>query len=579
MSDEENFKKEVYELMGGYNSKVSTYMGGPTEFRRLVNFNFVSPGALTSRPGSTLYSGATVSGRITGGIEFERLSGSSYVVVSANTNAYTVSGSGYVAIRSGLSDSSLFSFQTVVDRLFGANGNDFFKFDGSGTANYSLPDPTGLTAFPSVGGTLAGGTYAVAYGYLNDRGYYGPVSNLVYVSVPGGSTAAITYSGMSNVIGYGVSAISLYRSLPGGAAVFGSTTVGFTTSYIDLGAALGTRNEPPYLWFTMVPRSLSLYNNQMFMSGFSTMLSTVYWSDVGEPEGVDPTFFTEFRTNDGDRVTGHVPYQGSLVVFKERSFHRLSGDNPDNFTQVELSDQYGCLSHRASVVYENILLFLDSKGIVRHDGANTSVMSNKVEPLFSGMNLSVARDNAWAIHYRKYNEVWFGIPANGASYLNTIIVYDYLSNAFTTYEGVNASTVFMAKGSTTEKTVFYGGYTGQVCCFGASLYTDEGRGFTALFDTIYHVEGARTGTRLWRRFYVDVDQNGSQAGGTIACNFVSNYGTSAPLTRYVSTDSFQTRVDFGIPAKSIQACVSYYSASGPIKINGYAFESRYLRSV
>jgi hypothetical protein len=384
---------------------------------------------------------------------------------------------------------------------------------------------------------------------------------------------------MSVPLGYGISGVALYRSLVAGAAVFGVTNVGFTTSFTEIGSPLGTRVEPPYLWFTAAPRYLSLYNNQMFMSGFSNMLSTVYWSDIGEPEGVQPEFFTEFRTNDGDRVTGHIPYQGSLVVFKERSFHRLTGDNPDNFTQVEISDQYGCLSHRAAVVYEDILLFLDSKGMVRHDGANTQVMSNKIEPLFTGMNLAVARDNAWAIHFRKYNEVWFGIPAFGASFLNTIISYDYLANAFTTYEGVNASTVFLAKGSTPERTVFYGGYTGQIGAFGASLFTDEGRGFTCLFDTIFHSEGPKTGTRLWRRFYADVDQAGSQTGGTLTCTFVSNYGTSTPLTRFIPMNSFQTRVDFGIPGKSIQACVGYFSASGPIKINGYAFESRYLRSV
>ena len=46
------------------------------------------------------------------------------------------------------------------------------------------------------------------------------------------------------------------------------------------------------------------------MAGFSAQPSRVYWSNIGEPEGVDPSFFAEFRTNDGDRLTGLKVYNG-----------------------------------------------------------------------------------------------------------------------------------------------------------------------------------------------------------------------------------------------------------------------------
>lgn len=576
--DEDKLKQESYQLMGGMNSKVSTYVNSTAEFRRIVNMNFVNPGALTQRPGTSLYVGATVSGKITGGYEFERLNGASYIVATANTNAYTVTGAGFNAFRTGLTNNALFDFQPMVDRLFAANGYEFFKFDGTNSSRYSLPAPTGASAGPIAGGSIGDGTYSVGYGYLNDRGYYGPISNVTTVTLGAGNNS-INYNGMTLPSDYGISAIVLYRSIAGGIATFGSTTIGFTTSFTDTGSSLGVRAAPTNLWFTMAPMYLELYNNQLFMGGFTGAQSTVYWSQIGEPEGVDPTFFAEFRTNDGDRVSGMRSYQGSLVVFKERSFHRITGDNPSNFSLIEISDQYGCISNRASIVYEDIMLFLDPKGICYFDGANTKILSNRVEPVFNSMNVSAARNQAFAIHYRKYNEVWFGIPTGDSTINNTIVVYDYLADAFTTYEGVNISTSFYAKGSTNDKTVFYGGYTGSIGYFGSSFLSDGGAGITCLLESGYHVRDAKTGTALWRRFYADVIQSSLLINATISITFNTNYGTSTAITRYITPTAFQTRVDFGIPAKSIQFVMGYQSATFPLQLNGYAFEARNLRNV
>jgi hypothetical protein len=118
----------------------------------------------------------------------------------------------------------------------------------------------------------------------------------------------------------------------------------------------------------MAPKYMEIYNNQLFMAGFSGFLSTAYWSEIGEPEGVDPTFNAEFRTNDGDQIRGLKTYEGSLIVAKERSFHRIVGDNPSNFLLQEISDQYGCVSNRTMITFENNLLFLDPKGVVQYTG-------------------------------------------------------------------------------------------------------------------------------------------------------------------------------------------------------------------
>lgn len=571
-------KVESYKLLGGVNTKASAYINGPEEFRDIVNMNFATPGALTKRPGSALYIGATVVGRITGGVEFERLSGASYVVVTANTNAYTLGASSYNAFKTGLTNGAVFDFVTFVDRMFACNGAEFFKFDGTNPSNVGLPNGySGFGVTGVVGGGLSG-TFVASYGYQNDRGYYGPPSTGLTISLNGITFGTIGYYGLTAPSGFGISAIALYRSVVSGVDQYG-TTIGnaATTTLNDIGFTLTTRAANTAFYFTLAPRYMEIYNNQLFMAGFSTLPSTAYWTDIGEPESVQPNFSAEFRTNDGDRITGLKSYNGSLVVSKSRSFHRVTGDNPSNFSLQELSDQYGCISNRSMVVWENKLWFLDTKGIVEFDGASIQVVSNKVEDWFTSMNIDAAKDNAVAIHYRQANEIWFAIPVDGSSINNRVVVYDYLSNAWTRYDGISASALFIARGTQPAKVPFYGGYTGSLYYFGSSLLGDNGAAITCMVKSVFAAPTGQTVERQYRRFYLNLDPvlGVTQA---ITANFYSNYGSSIVATRTMYQAPFQSRVDFGISAKSIQAQVIHASASLSLKINGFAFESRYQRA-
>lgn len=577
MAYEKN-KVEDYTLLGGINIKASEFNNAPTEFRDLTNFNFLYPGALTKRPGTSLYNGATVLGRITGGFEFERLNGASYIIATANTNAYTV-GSGFVAFRSGLQNGALFDFLTFVDRLFCANGANFFKFDGNNSSNFSLPPgASGFGLTGAVGGGLSG-IYIGSYGYVNDRGYQGPVGPGVTITLNGVTFGSIRYYGLTTPNGFGITSLQFFRTGPDQLDLFGTTFAPAGASlFTDTGFPLSSRLANDNMYFTLAPKYLELFNNQLFMAGFSSALSTVYWSQIGEPEGIDPTFFAEFRTNDGDRITGLKFYAGQLVVTKERSLHRLLGDNPNNFTIQQISDQYGCISNRSLVVFGNLLWGLDTKGIFEYNGASVDIVSNKVEPIFAAMNIDAARENAVAIHNRDQNEVWFSIPCNGATLNNCTVVYDYVSNAWTKYEGFNPSTVFVAQGNRPKLTPFYGGYSGNVFYFSPSLMNDNGAAITCMLDSRWVTAMGNTTEQQFRRFYLNLDPI---VGFTqpISVNFKTNYGQSFQISRTMYQAPFQSRVDFGLSAKSIAAQVYHVSASLPLKINGFTFESRFQRNV
>ena len=586
------FKNENFYLFGGINSKASVYVNSPYEFRDLSNLNFFNPGSLTKRPGSTMFVGSTVSGNLLGGIEYAKSSGASVIIFAANTNLYTaVPPSSINPIITGLLAGSILDFSVYVDHLFACNGQNFLKYDGTNAWNYSLPPGAtaswGVTG--SVGGSLIGdGTthaFYCAYGYLNERGYVGPISNnftlIMGNSLPGYNS--ILYYGMTQpfAAGYGITCIQLWRSVQDGVNLFGTTfAVTGATQATDIGFPLGSSLALPHLWFTLAPRYLSLYNNQLMMSGFSQYPSRIYWSELGEPEAVQPTYYADVVTNDGDRITGHKFYNNSLIIGKQRSLWRLTGTDPTSFVLQQLSQDYGSLSHKCMVTFENYIWALDQKGIVQFDGAMCEIVSSsKVDPFFTAMNVPFAIDNACGVHFKQYNEVWFHFPYNGATLNNIIVAYDYLSKAWTHYDGIQASCLFTAQATQTRKTVFFGGYMGALSYVSASFMGDNGNAITCMAFSRWLAPSGQTIENMYRRFWGDIDPilGITQA---INLNFYSNYSTlNIGSTGAIYQNVYQSRLDFGISARSIAFQMFNSSATLPFKMNAFTFASRFQRPV
>lgn len=571
----QKLKEERYSNFGGMNQKASRYLTSQNDALEIINFDLSRPGSLTKVPGTTQYIGATVSGRIGGFYEFSRLSGASYVITAANTNAYRVSGNSLNAIRTGLTSSGIFDFVTFVDRLFVTNGSEIWKWDGANSTNYSLPAGPTPTLLTDSGSGGMSGTISYAFGYLNDRGYFGPAVNYLSTTITG--KAQIVVDGLTAPTGYGISAIVIYRGYDQG-PFYGITYINASsTSFTDINFDLGTSVAIDYLHFTMAPQSIELYNNQLFLIGFSASPSTFYYSEIGEPEGVLPESTAEVRTNDGDILTCGKAYYSQLVLMKGKSIHALSGDDPNNFAVREISDQYGCISKRAAATFEQRLHFLDEKGVCEFDGSNVQIASVKIEDTFKAMNLPVCRELAEMIHVKERNEVWTSIAIDGASYLNCIAVYDYVSNNWYLRKGVNASALGIFTGSVGVRSVGFGDFSGALNYFGASFFTDNGRGITTSVKFPYDPAAAHSDQKVFRRLWLDLDPNLGVTHSVIVNLFADQSATLALGVTFIQT-SFQNRIDFGISAKDLSVQF-ILNEDSPLRLNGYTFAHRYQRDV
>lgn len=335
----------------------------------------------------------------------------------------------------------------------------------------------------------------------------------------------------------------------------------------------------PFCWFdTNTPKYIDINQNSMFMSGFSNNPSVLAFSEVGEPENIQPEFNIEIRTNDGDRIYGHKTYNNQTMAWKENSFHKVIGDSPENYELVELSTEYGCVSNQTAVEYREKLVWLDKKGIVEFNGANWDIISTPVEDIFRRMNLSAAFEKACGVHHLYRNQIWWGIPIDGSTQNNITVVYDYLVNGWTFFDGFNPSSFALVKGALTKPTAWRGNYSGMIFYHGESFYGDNGQGISCVMLPHWD-KNKENETWIWRRFFLDV-ATATGLTGQITGKLYSDYNLSTVRGTFAMyQNAFQSRAEVGVVGKAVTAEFSHFSASLPLLINGYSWAKRFLRNV
>lgn len=523
--------------------------------------------------------------------------GGSYMLVWGATHTYRAGGSVlrgvYLAYSYNRIDGYggpadfLATARNVVDSST-ANGNEYFTVRPL-VAGFTVPASRGITSLsiwvavdtidsstiediPGVGQIFTGDLgWEVNYGAAFFMSYTLkptadisrfwlfttiPVSSLVQINALDKSQTA-TYTSYGFTLPNSAS-FGFYDGLPQTGFGFSALTGDFFTSYI--------------------PKYIDINQNRAFMSGFSSLPSSFAFSEVGAPDAVEPENLVEVRTNDGDRIYGQASYNNQYLVFKENSFHRLIGDNPDNYQLVQISDQYGCLSNKSVIQYDQKCLWLDRKGIIEYNGANHTIISSPIEGVFRRMNVDAAKERAVGVHHKDRNQIWWGIPIDGSTVNNLTVVFDYLVGAWTFFDGFNPSSFAMIKGALNKQTAWRGDYTGYVHYFGESFFNDSGAGISCVMSTRFEAAGENN-TWIWRRFFLDT-ATASGITGVLKGKVFANYDQSTvQATFQMVQDSFQSRAEMGVVGKAVACEVGHYSASLPLLINGYSWTRRGLRNL
>ena len=347
----------------------------------------------------------------------------------------------------------------------------------------------------------------------------------------------------------------------------------FWNTFVDIGT--GTRSVS----LVAVPSFVEVYNNSFFLAGFSQNPSRAYFSEIGQPENIKPENFFDVRTNDGDTIRGIKTFLDQMLLFKEESFHRVTGDDVTNYTLVQVTDEYGALNNKVIVEAENKLYFMDRRGFIEYNGTSWFLMSYPVEDTFKRVNIQTARSVACAVHKKAANQVWFSCPLDNSNVNNITFVYDYILDAWTYFEGIDASSYGILQRNLTDEYVHFGTPSGLIKMSSASFLSDNGIGISLQARSHFHTPNGFNVESLFRKLFLDATP--LQTNGLSTTIGILGYANFQFLTASVSLAaqraSFQTIFNFGVPARSYAFEYYYNNATLPLTINGYGLATRYLR--
>jgi hypothetical protein len=607
----EKNKQEFYSNLGGLNQKVSEYLTPDNQVLNLRNFCFERPGAWVSRPGTADFAslaGISYLANPAGLFEYIKNDGVSQVIFDCGPTLYYFSSPPTAISGSFTANVTTFyptDFEVSGEYLFIANGYRHVRYDGSFAVQYGVPKAS--TLFASAGVTFNTGVNITSETYIIPSGDYffryalvknsatispGPIGERLPDDLQGANygvsvnVAATVVSYGSWVLygftvppGYGVSAILPFKAGPGNQTLYAGPDIVnfFLTTYA--GTTLYTMQFPHFIdptirtetpEFTLVPRYLETYKNMFFMAGFSSALSTVYFSEIAEPENVSAENYFDVRPGNGDRITNMIPFQDALVIFKSKSTHVLTGFSPDTLALKDATLEYGCLNSTGAVAFENKLWFVDERGICEFNGPDTFIVSYEIEDALSSVDKTKCR----ALHVKERNEVWFCFGA-------VCFIYDYDVGAWTIFDNIaieeQKGAGLFNFGPTTVAVAYAerGASFVQFTRFNESVFTDRGSAITLIAQTKYLTRSSQSTQEMWRRLYLDAEATSATVGVTV--NFRGDYNTNVSLSRVMYLDDFQNRIDFGYSAKAL-SIEFVLRASEQITINGYTVESKYLRN-
>lgn len=617
----EKLKQELYKNVGGINTHVSQYLTGDSEVLDLRNFGFERPGSWTSRPGTeyhlTLNSGSFLT-RPYNTFQYVQRSGASYLVFDSGSTLYVHAGHAsaiFGPITGGPTVGLIADAENYDNKLFFANGVEFGFLSADNYIRYNLQKSestsvnssagiTFNTALPGPTAIIASGTWIVSFQYARgyDDIYQGPfypansagnkfgVPQLSPLTVLSLGTTVVgsgkwVFYGFTVPTNYGISGLLpiVQRQADGATAyryatpstIYLTTITGTTFFHTEFDHPQSTSATDPDLSrnsTTVIPKYLAIFNNILVCAGQTTTPHTVFYSEPGQPDNIQPDNFFEIISDDEDSVNGLVVFQDALIVFKPRCIFELSGGSAQSFSLRELTRDFGLFSERGFAVFESKLWFIDQVGIIEYDGSNFKRISHeKVDSFLDSMDKSKVS----AHHLKKRKEVWFCAS-------NLSLVYNYEIQAWAIYDVLpidkEKGPAVLNYGATRTDLSYWqsGASFHELIRFGDSLSTDLGQAITLMIKTKYHKRLEYTTQELWRRAFFNMAVPGSTQSVTI--QLLTDFGASVYETRSIYADSFQKRIDFGISARSL-AMKCIIQASQPIRIDGYTVESRFLRKV
>lgn len=201
-------------------------------------------------------------------------------------------------------------------------------------------------------------------------------------------------------------------------------------------ASLGTTVMPIENDFLAPQKFMVIYNERFVCANSAGNSSLLKYSGfrgdlgIGDEDLIQTDNFYPVGNNDGSQITGLIPYNGALFVFKERAIYYLSGDL-DTTTIDILNENIGCVAPQSIVNFYGGILFLSYDGwMFLYETKIINLTESYLKTTMNNINWDYAYLSSSAI-LPKYDEVWLAVPTGSNKEPDTVLVINTkLSNIY-----------------------------------------------------------------------------------------------------------------------------------------------------
>lgn len=189
---------------------------------------------------------------------------------------------------------------------------------------------------------------------------------------------------------------------------------------------------------------LTLLNERLWGGVASAYPDRIYWSNTFDAEDwefdyVDSTNqgggFIDVATFDGSRIQAIVSAFDDVLIFKDKSVHRLSGTYPGEFSLSQVYGAEGTLAPRTVVYNGSRLYFLSSDGLCVYNGTSVASLSEagdrKLKDIWSRINPSTVANSCAVM---KDSVIYLAVPLDGSVINTHVIEYDVSTGIYSVIE-------------------------------------------------------------------------------------------------------------------------------------------------
>lgn len=385
-------------------------------------------------------------------------------------------------------------FADIGQFTYMVNGDQMKKTDGLTMSRIGIARPVAIawTAANVAGGSsLPVGDYDVIITYYNaDSGHEGPRSvDIKTVTVAGGEKLRVVLPSRDTVDDVQVTDAYIYirqqattneffRVVAGATPAPGDTLSFSLAQSVTTTVDIDPTQDQIDAFITKAPGEndnlIEPISPFRFVASYRQRLMAcddefLYWSESGSPEAMN----TEdnklpIATGDGERITGMIVHDDTLVIFKPNRTYYLDGDDPETWVLRVLDQTVGCISRKGYGIQEGNLYFYTLNGPHRWKGRqsgvediNTDVVGN----LFDGQQVDFTRPDEFFVALDDKNHyVGFSCPTFGESSSSVIIPFSTRLDRWMSsgWDGVNATCACLQTGIDGTQEALYGDEFGNL---------------------------------------------------------------------------------------------------------------------